>query len=1017
MIETGAAICGALIFFSPLTALRGGARMFAKKQLFSVLATLVILSQLIPAASPLNRVEAATYCDWAGFVMDVTVPDGTTLAVNTPFTKTWRLKNIGTCTWTTGYSVFYVNGDMMSAPPSVPMPKTVAPNETVDISVQMVAPPVAGHFRGNWMLKNASGQIFGIGSTASNVFWVDINVSSPMIEAFDFTAYWCGAAWFYNGGPIPCPPKDSVKQYGYAQRLENPVLENGQPAGVPGLLTVPQQKYNGVIMGVFPEMDIFPGDRFQSIVSCQYNATSCYVTFELDYLKGSELVTIWKWREKYDGAFYRADVDLSRYAYLKNIKLVLIVSAYGPATGDFPLWVAPRVVRPYTPPPTPTPTVTPTATVTPAPSACDKAEFVADVTVPDGTTFAPGTAFTKTWRLKNVGTCTWTTSYSLAFTSGEQMGAAASYPLPVSVAPGQTVDLSAYMTAPATAGPHEGSWMLRNASGAFFGIGASGASPFWVRINVSGSSAGFDFVTNMCYASWSSGAGALPCPGADGSATGFALRLDNPKVENGVTDARPAILAGPQAVDYGWVQGAYPPYVVQPGDRFQATLACQYNATLCDVFYRLDYQIGTGPINTLWSFRGKYDGISDAADVSLASLTGQNVKFILTILANGPATNDRALWIAPRIVNTGGSLPTTVTDSPSPAPATHTPLPATPTPIPPTATPIPPTATPDPFAGWGSYSNSKYGLTFRAPPGSINGTITDNNARIYLPYAPGTNLAEKYVDVTVAENATACKYNGLVGASETVTINGAAFLKETGQEGATGSVYDFVAYSAFRPGTTACVTTLFVLHSHNPGAYPTPPPIFDMVAESSVFATIMSTFGWTAAAANLQPDSAAFCADPQAMALLASFETAVKNSDGNLLASLVSPSHGLDIKLWGSSTPVNISVARAGNIFTETTVVDWGVHPGSLVPYIGTFAEKVLPTLVDVFAPTRQFKCNDPNLLTLPNTWPWPGINFYQIFRPATAGDAFDMNYWLVGMEYIGGKPYLYGMVHYVWTP
>ena len=119
-----------------------------KNKWLGVAMMLVFLSQLIPAASPMNKAEAATYCDWAGFVMDVTVPDGTTLAVNTPFTKTWRLKNIGTCTWTTAYSVFYVNGDMMSAPPSVPMPKSVAPNETVDISVQMVAPPVAGHFRG-----------------------------------------------------------------------------------------------------------------------------------------------------------------------------------------------------------------------------------------------------------------------------------------------------------------------------------------------------------------------------------------------------------------------------------------------------------------------------------------------------------------------------------------------------------------------------------------------------------------------------------------------------------------------------------------------------------------------------------------------------------------------------------------------------------------------------------------------------------------------------------------------------
>jgi hypothetical protein len=67
--------------------------------------------------------------------------------------------------------------------------------------------------------------------------------------------------------------------------------------------------------------------------------------------------------------------------------------------------------------PTPFPTITPTPTTIPTPfptstptpmqaSLCDKAVFVADVTVPDGTSFSPGFQFTKVWRLRNVGTCT-----------------------------------------------------------------------------------------------------------------------------------------------------------------------------------------------------------------------------------------------------------------------------------------------------------------------------------------------------------------------------------------------------------------------------------------------------------------------------------------------------------------------------------------------------------------------------------------------------------------------------------
>ncbi|MBV6396857.1 MAG: hypothetical protein HFACDABA_02459 [Anaerolineales bacterium] len=1114
----------------------------------------VLLFNLIPAASPVQPVSAATYCDWAGFVMDVTVPDGTTLAVNTPFIKTWRLKNIGTCTWTTAYSVYYAAGDMLGAPPSVPMPNDVPPGATVDISVPMVAPGYPAHFRGNWLLKNASGKSFGIGSSASNVFWVDINVSSPMIEIYDYAANICAATWHYNGGPIPCPYKESVAQYGYVKRLENPILENGSPAGAPGLLTVPQQKYNGVIMGVFPVVDIQRGDRFQAILGCEYNAVNCYVTYELDYLTPQlDLVTIWKFREKYDGKFYRADVDLSPIAFKKGIKLVLIVSASGPATGDNALWVAPRLVRPFSPPaPTPTPvgpapTFTPTLTPSPTPTlppaaACDKAEFVADVTIPDGTTLAPGQAFTKTWRLKNIGTCTWTPSYSLAFVSGELMGGAASSALTSTVPPGATVDLSAYLTAPSASGAHEGSWMLRNSSGGFFGIGASGTSPFWVRINVSGGSSGYNFASNLCAATWTSGAGVLPCPGADGDSRGFALPLGTVMLENGTTDSRPAFLTSPQAIDYGWIQGAFPPYVVQSGDRFQSTIACQYNAALCDVFYRLDYQVGSGPIQTLWSARERYDGASANVDVSLAALVGQNVKFILTILANGPAASDRAMWIEPRILYSAAPSTPPTTDTPPPA------APPTSTPVPPIVTPAPPTATPDPYAGWTSYSNSAYGFNFKVPPGTASGTPINGLAHFTLPIVPNTLLVEKYLEPKVVEGAGACNSGVNSLASETVTVNGISFFKEIAQEGAAGSLYDWVSYSALAPGSTNCITMMFVLHSHNPGAFTSPPPPFDKNAESAVFDQIMSSFTWSAGFTNFgqsvvngvnardyssvqslmrdpfvfgfwgsqgstyppadavtqlqvnyiganttlipnpaenlsallggsnpytvmgldpassqalfvsgwgaagrdeailyfvrlpdasirwhgvliafggfpgsstfnpPPASSAFCVDPQATALLSNFETAVETSNGSLLSSLVSPTHGLDIRLWQYGNTINYSASQAASLFTDPAIVDWGAHPGSLNPTIGTFAEKILPTLVDVFGPTREFKCNDSNVLSYTNVWPWPEYNFYQVFRPATP-NTFDMNYWLAGMEYISGKPYLVKMIHHIWTP
>lgn len=138
--------------------------------------------------------------------------------------------------------------------------------------------------------------------------------------------------------------------------------------------------------------------------------------------------------------------------------------------------------------PTATP-ITPTATLTLTPVAlagtlADRAEFVADVTVPDGTNYAGGSAFTKTWRLKNIGTSTWTTAYSLVFQSGTQMAGPASTPLQGDVPPGQTVDISVNLTAPSTVGQYTGFWILRNPLGKNFGVGVNADLPIYVLINV-----------------------------------------------------------------------------------------------------------------------------------------------------------------------------------------------------------------------------------------------------------------------------------------------------------------------------------------------------------------------------------------------------------------------------------------------------------------------------------------------------------------------------------------------------
>lgn len=116
------------------------------------------------------------------------------------------------------------------------------------------------------------------------------------------------------------------------------------------------------------------------------------------------------------------------------------------------------------------PTDTPAPTNTPGAQGCvDGAQYVADVTVPDNAVFNPGAAFTKTWRLKNSGTCTWVGSYTWAFVGGDAMSGPASVPVVGNVAPGSQYDVSVNLVAPATPGTYKGIWQMRNSSAAFFG--------------------------------------------------------------------------------------------------------------------------------------------------------------------------------------------------------------------------------------------------------------------------------------------------------------------------------------------------------------------------------------------------------------------------------------------------------------------------------------------------------------------------------------------------------------------
>ncbi len=202
------------------------------------------------------------------------------------------------------------------------------------------------------------------------------------------------------------------------------------------------------------------------------------------------------------------------YTLIVALTLGVIAGACGPSSADTTPTVHPDMIRTEavatfgaeltqtalamptetpTPTQTPTPTATATAEASSTPnllatsaslptSSCFGMAFVADVTIPDNTSMTPGQAFTKTWRVRNNGTCTWEVGFKLNFIGGNAMGAS-SVALTKAVAPGADTEISVPMTAPSANGSARGNWRMSTATGTYFG------DEIYVLIVVGGSTA------------------------------------------------------------------------------------------------------------------------------------------------------------------------------------------------------------------------------------------------------------------------------------------------------------------------------------------------------------------------------------------------------------------------------------------------------------------------------------------------------------------------------------------------
>jgi hypothetical protein len=165
----------------------------------------------------------------------------------------------------------------------------------------------------------------------------------------------------------------------------------------------------------------------------------------------------------------------------------------------------------------------------------------------------------------------------------------------------------------------------------------------------------------------------------------------------------------------------------------------------------------------------------------------------------------------------------------------------------------------------------------------------------------------------------------------------------------------------------------------------------------------------------------AFCADTRVNTLLTNFGNALATSNGETLAALVSPAHGMAVRLWRYGNVVIFHTNDAPWVFGSTYVHHWGEAPGSGLDTNGAFHVVVLPKLLDVFNASYSLTCNSLGTAAQYGSEPWPNlyanINYYTVYKPGTPGVDLDFRYWLVGVEYMQGRPYVFGLIHFQWEP
>ena len=291
-------------------------------------------------------------CDQVKFVKDVTIPDDMELEPGEKFTKTWRLQNSGSCPWTIGYLLYLESGDSLGAPASKDLTsEVIEPGDTIDVSLDLVAPFETGSYQGNWKLRNVKGEGFGIGELAKP-FWVKINVVEGAGMMFDFNSRAKEAAWGSGnlpldyldlGGKLITFDHQEEPEDAYVALENNQVLEGGRVSGIL-ISTYPPVGQDNYIIGRFPDYKVNAGDLLFGRVGLKANKSgvcgSGDIDYRIDLMVGGDpetIINLFDWNEVCDDHMKSFEIDLDDYKG-ETVKLFLVVIANNNSSKNMAVW-------------------------------------------------------------------------------------------------------------------------------------------------------------------------------------------------------------------------------------------------------------------------------------------------------------------------------------------------------------------------------------------------------------------------------------------------------------------------------------------------------------------------------------------------------------------------------------------------------------------------------------------------------------------------------------------------------